>query len=416
MLFPVLFPMTMLAAGLVIGGLCMFLLVLERDRRIRAAQRRQKAQEKTIIDSLQAISATTQQLNQRTEEFRSQQELFNKQAVSYADLQHENSILKRDLQNIDVNLRKLEMDGELHRQVQAKLDQRAQELGHRYLKDNIKWILKSLGENNFAACKQKLAEVISRSREIGFVVSSDEEASLLSDLKAEFEKLVRAAFEREEQARIKAQIREEERLKREVERELAQLERERAAIKAALEKALADAQDKHSEEVERLKVRLAEAEAKTQRAMSQAQMTKSGNVYVISNIGSFGKGVYKIGMTRRLDPQDRVHELSNAAVPFPFDVHMMVSSDDAPGLENALHRAFHKARINKANPRKEFFKVDIEDIHQVVKEHHGEVQYVADAEALEYNQSLTMSAEDSEYIEHTFESVSGNARGEAEDV
>ena len=152
-------------------------------------------------------------------------------------------------------------------------------------------------------------------------------------------------------------------------------------------------------------MRLAEAEEKSQRAMSRAQMTKSGHVYVISNIGSFGPGVFKVGLTRRMDPQDRVNELNDASVPFPFDVHMMISSDNAPELENALHRALHKLRLNKIKPRKEFFRTDIEAIHQIVVEHKGEVEYVADPEALEYRQSQTMSDEDAEYVEKVYDKI-----------
>ena len=123
----------------------------------------------------------------------------------------------------------------------------------------------------------------------------------MAELRQDYEKVVRAAFEREEQSRIKAQIREERARAREIDRELRQLDREREAIKAALEKALAEAKDRHSEEVDLLQSRLAEAEAKCQRTISQAQLTKSGHVYVISNIGSFGDGVFKVGMTRRLE-------------------------------------------------------------------------------------------------------------------
>jgi len=180
------------------------------------------------------------------------------------------------------------------------------------------------------------------------------------------------------------------------------LEREREAIRAALAKALAEASDQHSAEVERLRARLAEAEERAKRAISQAQLTKAGHVYVISNIGSFGDGIFKIGMTRRREPKERVHELCGASVPFPFDVHMMISCNDAPSLENALHRAFHKHRVNKANPRKEFFKVGLPEIHKIVTENHGEVQYIADAEALEYRQSMSMSEEDSEFIDNVY--------------
>jgi hypothetical protein len=175
-------------------------------------------------------------------------------------------------------------------------------------------------------------------------------------------------------------------------------------IEAALAKALAEAQDEHSAEIEALRARLAEAEDK-KRAISQAQLTKAGFVYVISNIGSFGEGVFKIGMTRRLVPEDRVRELGDASVPFPFDVHMMISCQDAPALENALHHKHLKQQINKTNPRKEFFRTDIESIVAVVREHHGEVEYVADAEALQYRESLSMSDEDQEFIEHVFEEV-----------
>lgn len=254
-------------------------------------------------------------------------------------------------------------------------------------------------------CRQRLQGVIQACRKIGFDVTEIEEAALIAELKAEYEKVVKAAFEREEQTRIRAQIRDEQLREKEIERELKQLEREREAIQAALAKALAEAQDQHSEEVERLQARLAEAEAKSQRTISQAQLTKSGHVYVISNIGSLGDGVFKVGMTRRLVPMERVCELGDASVPFPFDVHMMISCNDAPSLENALHRKLHKSRINRVNPRKEFFKTTIESIYQIVKEHHGDVEYIADAEALQYRQSQSMSDEDQEFIEHLYDEL-----------
>ncbi len=352
------------------------------------------------------IESRAAQVGVKENELASAQQRFQNQVISYRELQDENTILKRDLQNIDVNLHKLQLDGEPRQHKQEELDQRATALARRYLDDTVKAIGSLLGPNNYAACKDRLLDVIKRCREIGFDVPAEEESQHLADLKMEFQKAVKAAFEREEQARIKAQIREEEKLQREIDRELKQLDRERAAIQAALEKALAEAEDKHSEEIERLRVRLAEAEEKSQRAMSRAQMTKAGHVYVISNIGSFGEGVYKIGMTRRLEPAERVRELSSASVPFPYDVHMMISCDDAPSLENSLHRALHKRRLNKTNPRKEFFKADIESICKIVREHHGEVQYVADPEAMEYRQSLTISEEDSEFIESVYDGLS----------
>jgi hypothetical protein len=93
-------------------------------------------------------------------------------------------------------------------------------------------------------------------------------------------------------------------------------------------------------------------------------LTKTGHVYIISNVGSFGENIYKIGMTRRLEPMDRVKELGDASVPFPFDVHAMIRTSDAPSLENALHKHFERRRLNLENERKEFFRVSIDEIRE----------------------------------------------------
>ncbi len=340
---------------------------------------------------------------------------FDKKVISYGELQGENGLLRGDLQALAVAFRKLRLDVQQQQQTQDSLDSRAKDLGGRYLKESVKWIGASLNANNYAACKQRLLDVTRRCREAGLPVSESDEAAYVADLKHEFERAVKAATEREEQARIKAQIREEQQRERELDRELKQAAREREAVENALAEALARAAGEHSAEVERLTARLAEAEAKSQRAISQAQLTKAGYVYVISNIGSFGEGVFKVGMTRRLEPHDRVRELGDASVPFPFDVHMMISCDDAPSLELALHRALHRQQINKTNPRKEFFRADIEAIRQVVLANHGEVAYVADPEALQYRQSLTMSDEDLEFIEEVYAEADDGASPSAVD-
>jgi hypothetical protein len=106
-----------------------------------------------------------------------------------------------------------------------------------------------------------------------------------------------------------------------------------------------------------------------------AQLTRSGHVYVISNIGSFGEDVFKIGMTRRLDPTERVDELSSASVPFPFDIHAMIYASDAPALENAFHRQFSQRRVNKINTRKEFFQISLDEMERFALQHHAEIQF-----------------------------------------
>ena len=115
---------------------------------------------------------------------------------------------------------------------------------------------------------------------------------------------------------------------------------------------------------------------------------KAGYVYIISNIGSFGEGIYKIGMTRRLDPQDRVDELGDASVPFKFDVHAMVFSDDAPALEAALHRAFDSRKVNMVNNRKEFFRVTLNEIEDVVKKNYDKtVEFTRLPQAEQYRET-----------------------------
>lgn len=173
-----------------------------------------------------------------------------------------------------------------------------------------------------------------------------------------------------------------------------QAEAEQKAIEEALAKAMAEAGAEHSAEIEELQRLLLEAEERGKRAVAQAQLTRVGHVYVISNVGSFGEKVFKVGLTRRLEPMDRVKELGDASVPFPFDVHMMIFSEDAPTLEHDLHKALEDFRVNRVNFRKEFFKVDLETIHDSVLQLHGQVEYIADAEALDYRRGLEMSEED----------------------
>ena len=118
---------------------------------------------------------------------------------------------------------------------------------------------------------------------------------------------------------------------------------------------------------------------------------RAGYVYVISNIGAFGENVYKIGMTRRLDPMDRIDELGDASVPFKFDVHAMIFSDDAPKLEAALHNAFADKKLNFVNQRREFFNVSLEEIKQVVRDNFDKsVEFVEIPPAEQYRESLLL--------------------------
>ena len=203
--------------------------------------------------------------------------------------------------------------------------------------------------------------------------------------------------DRDEQRAIREQIRDEEKARKEMERAIKQAEREEEAVAKAIEQTRLEYESANAEErlkletkLQDLAQKLSEAEEKNRRAISMAQQTKRGNVYVISNVGSFGEDVYKIGLTRRLEPTDRVKELGGASVPFAFDIHAMIHSEDAPALEAALHRRFLQNQVNKVNRRKEFFRLKLQDIRSVVNELNPEVKWTMAADAQDYRDSLAM--------------------------
>jgi hypothetical protein len=148
----------------------------------------------------------------------------------------------------------------------------------------------------------------------------------------------------------------------------------------------------YEERLREMEVRLKEAEERRDRARSMAEQTKKGYVYIISNVGSFGNDVYKIGLTRRWDPSERVRELGDSSVPFGFDVHAMILSDDAPALEQQLHRHFVLGQVNKVNHRKEFFRVSLTEIRDQIEKLGvtSGVHWTMTAEAQEHRESLAI--------------------------
>jgi hypothetical protein len=144
--------------------------------------------------------------------------------------------------------------------------------------------------------------------------------------------------------------------------------------------------------IQEMAERLKQAEERKERALSMAQQTKQGHVYIISNAGSFGENVYKIGLTRRWDPFDRVQELGGASVPFGFDVHAMILSEDAPKLEHKLHTHFLLMQMNKVNQRKEFFRVSLREIREEIEKLGltTGVKWTMTAEAKEYRETMAM--------------------------
>jgi hypothetical protein len=213
-------------------------------------------------------------------------------------------------------------------------------------------------------------------------------ASVAQELKLE---------EREEQRRIKEQMREEEKARREYEQTMRDAVKEEELLKIAIEKARQQIEQATSEQkvqyeqrIQDLLEKLKQAEERNQRAISMAQQIKRGHVYIISNIGSFGENVYKIGLTRRWEPLDRVKELGDSSVPFEFDVHALISSENAPALECQLHKHFVMMQMNKVNHRKEFFKVDLKHIREEIEKIGLNVKWTMTANAKEYRESLSI--------------------------
>ena len=205
--------------------------------------------------------------------------------------------------------------------------------------------------------------------------------------------------EKEALRELKAQRREEEQARKEMELAMQSAEKERQHYSNALSKLTEQLQSCSDEQRKELIEKKSEIEKHLEKVIAnikdldyrQANI-KAGYVYVISNIGAFGENVYKIGMTRRLDPQERVDELGDASVPFRFDVHAMIFSENAPALEAALHREFESKKVNMINGRKEFFKVSLDEIKKVVFENHDKaVEFIDIPSAEQYRESLKLA-------------------------
>lgn len=220
----------------------------------------------------------------------------------------------------------------------------------------------------------------------------------IDELHLAFEWQQKKQQEKEEQREARAEMREAAKLAKELENERRKLEKEQSHYENALSKIneqLAAASDDEADAVRERKAQIEKQLEKIDAAFGDVEYReanqRAGYVYVISNIGAFGENVYKIGMTRRLDPMDRIDELGDASVPFKFDVHAMIFSDDAPKLEAALHNAFADKKLNFVNQRREFFNVSLEEIKQVVRDNFDKsVEFVEIPPAEQYRESLLL--------------------------
>lgn len=205
--------------------------------------------------------------------------------------------------------------------------------------------------------------------------------------------------EKEQQRAIKEQMIEEEKVRREIERQKAKIDKDYTQFNNEVKKLMSYMQKTSSDiekqlyidKIKELEDKLRNLEADKKTVLEREANAKAGFVYVISNIGSFGENIYKIGMTRRLEPMDRIKELSSASVPFEFDVHAMIFSDNAPELESLLHKHFEKQSVNRVNLRKEFFHVSLDEIEKVVHDNFNDIATFTKVPiAKEYRQTLSL--------------------------
>jgi len=413
----------------------------------RAALDGFKAQYQDIIDVDKELenrqldlNKLKRQLEDLTSDFNKQKEQLNSEYQSkrniYENLLSEISILEESLENISYGMYKPHYDYQSTEQYKLTLDQireyqkqvikndratycpttwtvsGSEAKGRKMVKEASKLMLRAFnGEcdacvakvnwgniSNMEARMQKAYEAINKLGSTNQIEITNEYFKLkLEELYLEFELEEKKYKEKEEQRRIREQMREEEKALKEMEKAQREAEAEEERYQKALDKAKAEVKKAKGDEVDKLYERIKQLEENLQkahelkeRAISQAQLTKSGHVYIISNIGSFGDEVFKVGMTRRLEPHDRVYELGDASVPFDFDIHGMIYSENAPELENTLHKRLDSKRMNLVNYRAEFFKTSLDEIDTIVKSLGLTVELTKLAEAKEYRSTLSI--------------------------
>lgn len=279
--------------------------------------------------------------------------------------------------------------------------------------DNMKMVLRAFNNecdvligkakfNNIENIKNniyKVAESINKLNERNQIKITDKFLNLkIEELHLVHEYNTKKEEEKEELRRQREEEREEKKLQQELkearkiaEKELQHYKNAKEQLNEKLKNALENEKEDIKNKVIEIDTHIAKIEENIKNLDYREMNKRAGYVYIISNIGSFGKNIYKIGMTRRLDPTERVDELGDASVPFKFDIHAMIFSDDAPALETALHKAFEDRKVNMINGRKEFFNVTLEEIEKVVKENHDklvEFKNIPDAEQYRETQKI----------------------------
>lgn len=251
--------------------------------------------------------------------------------------------------------------------------------------------VKSVKAGNLSAAVSRLVkardQIVKQGTMVSLRVDEEYHSLRIQELGLASEHLQRMQEEKEAEKAQRDELREQKKVEAELARAKEKLEKERAMHVATMDALLANGD---TEGAERMREKIQDDDLNLENVERRAANMRAGHVYVISNIGAFGENMVKIGMTRRLEPMDRVNELGDASVPFRFDVHALFYSDDAVATENMLHRHFAEQRVNKVNARREFFRVSPKQVLAVLKDHHVEiVEFTEKPAAEEFRLSLT---------------------------
>lgn len=286
--------------------------------------------------------------------------------------------------------------------------------GRKMINDNIRQVLRSFNSecdyiiskltfNNYDSIKKRItksAETLNKLNASNCITIEDEYINLkYKELDLVMEYNIKKEEEKEQIRLLKEQQREEALLLKEIEANKRKIEKEQKHFENALEKI--EQQIEKETNIEQIEVliekkteitnSIIELDTALEEVDNRETNQKAGYVYIISNIGAFGENIYKIGMTRRLNPQDRIDELSSASVPFKFDVHAMIFSEDAPALEAKLHKQFEKNKVNLVNSRKEFFNVSLDEIKKCVSDNFDKtVEFIDIPSAEQYRETLLL--------------------------
>ena len=306
--------------------------------------------------------------------------------------------------------------------------------GKKMIKDNVKQILRSFNTecesiidkvkfNNLSAISDRIQRSYEALNKMNVVMNISILPSYLrlkqEELRLVFEYARQKETEKEAERQNREELREQKKLALEIKKAREKLEKEATHFEIAIaelrlktETTLDDSEkSKYLAKIQELETKLADINREKMDVDYRERNTRAGYVYVISNIGAFGEGVYKIGVTRRLEPLERVNELGDASVPFKFDVHCMIFSEDAPKLELALHQAFDESKLNKVNQRREFFKVPLNAIEKVIRENYNdtfEMKPIPAAEEFRISQKISLNLIRPEDVNMSSEAVDDN--------